>query len=139
MIRYARANPGDAVRLAAALIGVLIMAQGVLGLVSPGMLAGVVRTIQLAPVIYFAAVFRILFGTIFLFAAPESRAPRTLRGLGVLVLVAGVLTPFFGLQFAQRVLDWWSEGGPELVRAWASVVLLVGAFVVYVNIPGRRD
>jgi hypothetical protein len=56
-----------------------------------------------------------------------------------LVLVAGVLTPVFGLQFAQRVLDWWSEGGPELVRAWASAVLLVGAFVVYVNIPGRRD
>ena len=122
----------------AALIGLLIMAQGVLGLVSPTMLAGVVATIQVSPVIYFAAVFRVLFGIVLVLAAPGSRAPQSLRGLGALIFLAGLLTPFFGLQFAQRVLAWWSEGGPPVVRAWAGAVLLVGAFVVYANIPGRR-
>jgi hypothetical protein len=92
-------------------------------------------TIQIPPVIYFAAVFRVLFGIVFLLAAAGSRAPKSLRGVGVLFLVVGILTPFVGLQLARRVLAWWAEGGPAVVRAWAGAVLLVGAFIVYANIP----
>jgi predicted tellurium resistance membrane protein TerC len=122
----------------AALIEVLIMAQGVLGLVSPTMLAGVVGTIQIPPVIYFAAVFRVLSGIVLVLAASGSRAPNSLRGLGALIFLAGLLTPFFGLRFAQRVLACWSDGGPQVVRAWAGALLLVGGFIVYANIPSRR-
>jgi hypothetical protein len=125
------------VRFAALLIGVLIMAQGLLGLANPEMLAGVVGTIQIPPVIYVAAVFRVLFGIVFLLAAPGSRAPKSLRVLGALILVVGLFTPFVGIQFAQWVLAAWSEGGPSLVRTWAGAVLLVGAFVVYANIPSH--
>lgn len=114
------------------------MAQGVLGLASPAMLAGVVGTIQIPPVIYVAAVFRVLFGIVLVLAAPASRAPKSLRGLGAWLFLVGLLTPFVGLQFARWVLALWSDGGPTLVRAWAGAVLLVGAFIVYVNIPGRR-
>lgn len=114
------------------------MAQGVLGLASPTMLAGVVGTIQIPPVIYVAAVFRVLFGIVFILAAPGSRAPKSLRGLGALLCVAGILTPFLGLQFAQFVLASWSEGGPAVVRTWAGAALCIGAFVVYANIPVRR-
>jgi hypothetical protein len=126
------------VRLAALLIGVLVMAQGLLGLASPIMLAAVVDTIQLPPVIYMAAAVRVLFGIALVLAASRSRAPKMLRCLGALIFIAGLLTPFFGLQFAQLVLAAWSEGGPSLVRAWASAVLLLGAFVVYANIPSHR-
>jgi len=114
------------------------LAQGVLGLASPAMLAGVVGTIQVSPVIYVAAVFRVLFGIVLVLAAPASRAPKSLRALGAWLFLVGLLTPFVGLQFAHWVLALWSEGGSTVVRLWAGVVLLVGAFIVYANIPVRR-
>lgn len=114
------------------------MARGVLGLASPTMLAGVVGTIQIAPGMYLAAVFRVLIGIVLVLAASGSRAPKSLRVLGALIFLAGLLTPFIGLQFAQLVLAWWSEGGPAVVHAWASALLLIGAFIVYANIPRRR-
>jgi hypothetical protein len=126
------------VRLPAIMIGVLIMAQGVLGLASPTMLAGVVGTIQIAPVMYSAAVVRVLIGVILVLAASGSRAPKSLRCLGALIFLAGLLTPFIGLQFAQFVLAWWSDGGPAVVYVWAGALLLLGAFIVYANIPSRR-
>ena len=124
--------------LPAVLIGVLIMAQGVLGLASPAMLAGVVGTIQLPPVVYFAAVFRVLFGIVLLLAARGSRAPKSLRGVGALLLVVGLLTPFFGIRVARWVLAWWAEGGPGVIRVWAGALLLAGAFIAYASIPDRR-
>ncbi len=113
------------------------MARGVLGFASPAMFAGVVGTMQFAPVMHLSFVFRVLIGIVLVLAASGSRAPKTLRVLGALTLLAGLLTPFIGLQFAQRVLALWSQGGPAVVHAWASAILLVGAFIVYANIPSR--
>jgi len=115
------------------------MAQGLLGLANPAMLAEVVGTIQIPPAIYIAAFLRVLFGIVLVLAAPNSRAPKSLRVLGALLFLVGLVTPFVGLEFARWVLALWSEGGPAVVRAWAGAVLLVGAFIVYVNIPGRRS
>ena len=57
--------------------------------------------------------------------------PLGLRTLGVLVTIGGLLTPFFGVEFARVVLGWWSDGGPAMVRIWAAGALALGAFIVY--------
>jgi hypothetical protein len=126
------------VALAALVIGVLITAQGVLGLAVPEMFVGMVRRFQTPPVIYAAAILRALFGLILVLAAPTSRAPKSLRILGVLILIGGLLTPFIGARFGQLVLGWWWEGGAGVVRGWAGVALALGAFIVYATAPSRR-
>ena len=123
---------------AAFLIGLLIVAQGVLGLIAPEMFADLVRAFQTPPVIYLAAVIRIVFGVVLVLAAGTSRVPVGLRCLGVLIVIGGLLTPLLGVQFAKVVLDGWSQGGPATIRVWAAVGLAIGAFVTYAVAPSRN-
>jgi len=124
--------------IAALSIGLLIVAQGILGLVAPDLFVALVRTFQEPPVIYAAAVIRFVFGVVLFRVAPFSRAPIALRGLGALVALGGLLTPIIGIPFARVVLGWWSEGGPALVRIWAAGALCLGALIVYATMPVRR-
>jgi uncharacterized membrane protein YwaF len=56
--------------------------------------------------LYAIAVLRIAIGLVFVFAAPASRAPRTLRVFGLVVIIAGLMTPWFGVTRAQATLNW---------------------------------
>jgi hypothetical protein len=121
--------------IAALSIGLLIVAQGVVGLAVPDLFVGVVRIFQEPPVIY-AAVIRFVFGLVLFQAASRARAPIVLRGLGLLIALGGLLTPIVGIQFARVVLGWWSD--PAIVRAWAAAALGLGVLIVYLNVPRRR-
>ena len=124
--------------IAALLIGLLIVAQGIVGLAVPDIFVSIVSMFQTLPMIYLAAVIRVIFGVVLFRAAPASRAPKGLRLLGVLIFIGGVLTPFIGVQFAHIILGWWSEGGAAVVRMWAGVALAIGAFILYATVPNRR-
>jgi hypothetical protein len=102
--------------------------------VAPHAFVEVVRAIQDPPAIYFAALVRLAFGVVLIAAAPRSRAPLALRVLGALVTLGGLLTPFFGVEFARVILGWWSEGGAVVVRGWASAALAIGAFIIYATV-----
>lgn len=122
--------------LAALIIGLLIVAQGLLGLAAPEFFLDLIRSIQTPPVIYAAAVARIVIGAVLVLAAPASRAPLSLRILGTLIVIGGVLTPFVGVRLADVILAWWSQG-PNVVRAWAAGALVLGAFVVWATVRTR--
>ena len=122
-------------RIAALSIGLLIGAQGLFGLAAPDLFVGLVRAIQEPPVIYAAALVRFVFGVVLFRAAPFSRGPMVLRGLGALVAVGGLLTPFVGIPLARTILGWWTDGGPALVRIWAAAALCLGALIVYATTP----
>jgi hypothetical protein len=119
------------VALVALFIGLVIAAQGVFGLAAPEVFLRALRYIQTPPVIYLAAAIRVVFGVVLFRAAPESRAPTFLRVLGFVIVIGGLLTPFFGVRIGHAILDWWSAGGPPLVRAWAGFSLALGVFIVY--------
>ena len=60
-------------------------------------------------------------------------------GVGVTVIVAGLMTPWFGVARAQATLDWVASAGPLLMRLDACVGIAMGGFVVYVfRAPTRR-
>ena len=69
-------------RLLALLIGVLLAVQGIVGIVAPDVFVGSIRFIQTPPVLYVAAVLRVVFGVVLVCAAPGSRAPTFLRVFG---------------------------------------------------------
>ncbi len=122
--------------IAALSIGLLIVAQGVVGLAVPDLFVRIVRTFQEPPVIYAAAVIRFVFGVVLFRAAPSSRTPMMLRSLGLLIALGGLLTPIIGIPFARVVLAWWSD--PVIVRLWAAAALGLGILIVYSTAPGRR-
>jgi hypothetical protein len=87
--------------------------------------------------LYVVAIIRLVIGLVFFLAAPASRAPRTLRVIGVIVCIAGVATALLTVERAQALLDWWSAHGLGFIRVAAVVVLGVGSFIAYATAPRR--
>ena len=119
-----------AITVATAIVGCLIVAQGLLGIAAPESFLALIGEIQKPPVIYGAAAVRIMIGAVLMRAAKQSRFPRLLFGFGCLVTLGGLLTPFIGIPLAEIILGWWSQGGAPVIRAWACAALLLGAFVL---------
>src|SRR5262249_16823823 len=123
----------------ALVIGVLLIIQGLLGILAPDAFVRVVRLFQSPPMVYVAAVLRIAIGLVLLCAVTGSRLPMFLRIFGVLVVIGGVLTPFVGVQFAHAILAFYSSRGPVLVRLFALVSLALGFLTTYAVSPTRRQ
>jgi hypothetical protein len=71
--------------------------------------------------------------------APASWAPRTLRVLGLIAIIAGLSTPWFGVARARAVVDWLVSAGPIWMRLDAVVGMAIGGFLVNVfRTPTRR-
>jgi len=81
--------------------------------------------------LYVIAVLRIAIGLFFIVAASVSRAPRTIRVLGVLVIIAGLSTPWFGVARARAVVNWLANTGPWLMRLFALIGMALGGLLIY--------
>ena len=125
-------------QLLALLVALLISLVGLTGVVSPETLAALGRH-ALTPVgLYVVAAVRIGIGVILMLAAPISRAPRTLRVLGIIAIIAGVATPFIGIEPSRRVMDWWLAQGYIHLRLHAGVAVVLGGLLAYAVTPRRR-
>jgi hypothetical protein len=126
------------VKALALLVGLLVAALGLVGIVAPGVLV----TIGLHSVtplgLYVVAALRVAIGLVLLGASSASRMPRTLRGFGILILAAGLATPLFGLERAHAFMNWWLTPGLVFVRLSAVLALTFGSFLIYAVVSSRR-
>jgi hypothetical protein len=119
-------------RLLGLVIGVLVLVGSAISFVAPDMLLSLGRSVTTPSGLYAIAALRIALGLVFVSAAPASRAPRTLRVLGVIVILAGLTTPWFGVVRTRAVLDWSASEGRSFMRLAAGVTMAIGSFLVYV-------
>ncbi len=112
-------------------LSVSIAVLSALYFVAPARLLNVTRWFQTPVGLYAASALRLLLGVALFLVAPSSRAPRVLRILGILIFVAGLVTPFIGVDRSRKLLDWWSARGPGFNRVWAAVSFAFGLFLVY--------
>jgi hypothetical protein len=122
----------------AAVLGAAVAVLGVVGIATPSALLELGQSLQTQGALYVAAAVRIMFGVVLICAAPASRMPGTLRFIGALVIVAGLLSPLVGVERALAMLEWFSSHGPMFMRAWASLAVVFGGFVVYAVTSPRR-
>jgi uncharacterized membrane protein len=125
-------------RLIALFVALLISLIGLTGVVSPETLADVGRHAVTPVGLYVVAAVRVGIGIILLLAAPVSRAPRTLRVVGIFAITAGLATPLVGVETSRRVLDWWLAQGFVCVRLLAGIAVALGGFLVYAVAPRRQ-
>jgi hypothetical protein len=121
--------------LVALVLSLLVATVGALGVVSPTKLLGLVRRFQSPAGLYGAAVFRVLLGAALFVTAPASRAPGAVRVAGAVILVSGLVTPFFGVERFRKILDWWSARGPVFIRVWAVFALALGLLLSFAVAP----
>jgi len=123
-------------RVAVAL-SIAVSALGVVGAFSPNTLLAIGREFASPVGLFVAAAIRVVFGGVFILAAPASRAPGAIRLVGLVILVAGVITPFFGVERARAILDWWSAQGALLRHIPPAVALAFGCGLIYLLSPRR--
>jgi hypothetical protein len=119
-------------------IGALVILASAINFAAPD-LRLLLEGSMITPVgLYAIAALRIAVGLVFVFAAPASRAPRTLRVLGLIVIIAGLTTPWFGVARALAVVNWLASAGTLLMRLDAGLGMALGGFLVYVfRTPAR--
>lgn len=116
-------------------LSLVIAILGAVGIVVPTVLVAVSRPFLTPAGLYAAAVLRLVLGAALFVSAPASRAPRTLRILGVVIVVGGLVTPLIGVERARAIVAWWSDQGTALLRIWAAIALAFGSFLAYAVAP----
>jgi hypothetical protein len=125
-------------RLLGFLIAFLLAVIGLTGVIAPDCLMTIGRH-SVTPVgLCIVAALRISIGLVLALVAPISRAPTTLRTLGIIAVLAGVATLLVGAERAQAILEWWFGQGPVFLRLSAGIALVLSSFIAYSLIPARR-
>jgi hypothetical protein len=120
-------------------IGALLIFASTISFAAPDLRLLLERSVTTPAGLDMIAALRIARGLGFLLAAPASRTPRTIRGLGLIVIIAGLTTPWFGVTRAQTVQNWFASAGPLWMRLAAGFGMALGGFVVYVfRTPTRQ-
>jgi uncharacterized membrane protein HdeD (DUF308 family) len=79
--------------------------------------------------LYLVAAVRVILGALLFFAARATRTPKTVRVIGLILLVAGIATVFISVERAQLMKDWWIERGPDTLRIVACFPLVAGMII----------
>jgi hypothetical protein len=74
---------------------------------------------------------RVVLGLVLVVGAPASRAPMTVRMLGGVVIIAGLTTPWLGVDRARAIVDWWSGQGVVTMRVSAACAVALTGLLVY--------
>lgn len=119
-------------------IGLLIIAVGTVGVVAPSMLLWIAQHVVTTFELYLISVVRIAVGVLLLAVASASRAPKTLRVLGAITVIAGIITPFLGVARVQAIANWVALQGSGLLRLTAVVALAIGGLLAYTCAPPPR-
>ena len=126
-------------RLLGLVIGALVILGSAISFAAPDLRLSLERSVITPAGLYAIVALRVAVGLVFVLAAPTSRAPRTLRVLGLIVIIAGLLTSWFGVTRSQAVLNWLSGAGPLLMRLDSGIGMAIGGFLMYVfRTPTRR-
>jgi len=131
----------DIVKTLSFVIGLLIVAVGAVGIIAPSGLVWIAEHSVTSGAFYVIATVRVAFGLILISVASVSRAPKTLRVLGYLILIAGITTALTGLVAIERahaIIEWWLRQGSGVVHLTGIPLLAFGGFVAYACAPARR-
>jgi hypothetical protein len=121
-------------------IGLCIALVGVVGIAEPSALVWIAHHASTPGAFYAVAILRIAFGVVLIYVAPASRAPRGLRLLGSIIVIAGIataLTGLVGMERARAVIEWWLQQGSSVIRGTSLLLVALGSFVAYACAPAR--
>ena len=121
----------------AMIVGLAIAGLGCVGLLAASRLVDFGNSLITETGLYVVAGVRIAFGLLLLVAARVSRMPQVLRAIGVVIIVAGLITPLFGVERSASIFNWFSGQGFGPVRVVAIFAIVLGAFIVYAASPRR--
>jgi hypothetical protein len=119
------------------IVALYVICAGVAGVVAPESVMALRRYVLTPAGLVAIASIRIAVGVLLIMVAPSSRVPRILRGLGGFLLLAGLVTPLFGVERARAVADWEAAQSLTLIRSVATLIAVLGVLLAFA-VSGRR-
>src|SRR5690242_16888234 len=113
------------------LVGMAMVVEGLIGLMAPDALLAAGRLLVNPSGLIAAAVIRVGIGALLLAASRASRFPRLFQLLGIVVIIAGLATPVFGVERARAIVAWFTAQGGGAIRLVAAAAMMAGAFITY--------
>jgi len=113
----------------ALIIALMMVSLGLTGVLWPEGLMQLANFSFTRSGLYVAAAVRIVMGALLFFAASSTRTPKTVRVIGLIILVAGIATALIPAERALAMKDWWVARGPDTLRIAACFPLAVGIFI----------
>jgi hypothetical protein len=113
----------------ALLIAALMVLLGLTGVLWPEGLMRLATYSFTATGLYVAAAVRVVLGALLFIVARATRTPKTVRVIGLLILVAGIATALIPAERAQLMKEWWIAHGPDTLRIAACFPLAAGLFI----------
>jgi len=114
--------------LTIAVISILV-AIGVATALAPDAVIALSRKLVSPVGIYVAAAMRCAMGLALLLIARGSRAQAVLRTMGVVLVLAGIVFPFFGVESSKSRIEW--EADHLFFLRLEGLLFLWGGFVIY--------
>ena len=118
------------------LVGLGIGAVGLAGLIDPSLLYRVAGAFTSAAAWWTLAAVRVAVGVLLVLAAPVSKAPRAVRVVALVPILAGITIPIVGVERAGAMVAWWTALGPGMARLTVLPVLALGSFIAWAFAPG---
>ena len=112
-------------------LGILFVLIGIAYLLKPDVLKILMSFFKKGRRIYVAGLVRFALAVVFLLAATECRQPTIVGAFGILFLLSGLLIFVLGPETIRRIFDWYEEQPTLVFRIIASVVIVVGAIVIF--------
>ena len=123
-------------------LSLVVLAAGLLIILDPFVVAVITNYCVNPYGFYVIASIRVVFGSILIAAAPDSRTPKSRGAVGYIMVAAGLLTGWMGLMamgLARAVVEWWLLQGATMIRLPGVVAVLVGFFIASACAPSRRS
>jgi hypothetical protein len=121
------------------IFALFILSIGTVGIFVPSVLVWLTQQFVTSAAFYVLAVVRVAFGLVLISVASASRAPKTLRVLGCLIVIAGIMSGLTGLLAVERgraLLAWWLQQGSGVIRLTSAALIPFGGFIAYLCAPG---
>ncbi len=124
--------------LIVAIIGWIIVAEGLLGIARPHLLLTAVLNSSPDLLLYVTVGSRIIIGLLLFFAAPHCRFPSTTRVIGVITFVAGIVYAFLGVSRIESMIEWMSAQPNWVIQLLYLLATIIGAFLVFSGSVKKR-
>lgn len=111
------------------IVGLFIAIMGLSAVLSPSWMRRMLDRFLEKNWVAGAAIFRLVVGTLFIFAASSTRAPTFIMVMGVFLVIAGLSVPLAGRARIESMARWWLGKKDFVLRGWGLLALVLGAFI----------